>query len=78
MSMPPVARILTTLPLGTRVVIRSRIAEGFTDALGYLRSRDADGCTVETRRGTMSVAFEDVVAAKTVPEPPPRRRAASD
>ena len=67
------AEFLTTVPLGTRVVIRSRVDGGFTDALGYLRARDARECTVDTRRGLKTVALDDVVAAKAVPEPPPRR-----
>jgi hypothetical protein len=68
------ARFLTTVPLGTRVVVRARIDGGFTDAVGYLRSRNALECTVDTRRGLTTVALEDVVAAKEVPEPPARRR----
>jgi hypothetical protein len=68
------AEFLTTVPLGTRVVIRSRIDGGFTDALGHLRDRDALECTVDTRRGIQTVALKDVVAAKEVPEPPARRR----
>jgi hypothetical protein len=56
------------------VVARYRIEGGFTDALGYLRSRDADSCVIETRRrGPVTVRFAEVVAAKQVPEPPPRR-----
>jgi hypothetical protein len=68
------AQFLTTTPLGTRVVVRSKIEGGFTDALGYLRGRSATGCTVETRRGLATVSLDDVVAAKEVPEPPARRR----
>nr|WP_158880876.1 ferrous iron transport protein A [Amycolatopsis anabasis] len=66
-------RRLTELPLNRRVVVRYRIEGGFTDALGYLRSRDDSGCQVETRRGLVTVAFADVVAAKPVPERPARR-----
>jgi hypothetical protein len=68
------AQFLTTTPLGTRVVVRSKIDGGFTDALGYLRGRSDVDCTVETRRGLTTVALDDVVAAKEVPPPPPRRR----
>jgi hypothetical protein len=70
---------LTGAPLGTRVVVRTRIAEGYTDALGYLRSCDATSCTVETKRGTVSLLLSDVVAAKEVPPAPaprPRRHPA--
>jgi len=58
---------------GIRVVARYRIAGGVTDALGYLRSRTATACVIETRRGPTVVQLADVVAAKQVPEPPPRR-----
>jgi hypothetical protein len=68
------AQFLTTIPLGTRVVVRSRIEGGFTDALGYLRGRTDADCTVETRRGLTTMALADVVAAKEVPPPPTRRR----
>ncbi|TFC05608.1 ferrous iron transport protein A [Cryobacterium adonitolivorans] len=64
---------LTAADLGTRVVVRTRIADGYTDALGYLRSRNATHCTVETKRGTVSLVLAEVVAAKEVPPPPPPR-----
>lgn len=71
---------LRAAPVGTRVVVRTRVPGGFTDALGYLRERDGAGCRVETRRkGVVSLSFADVVAAKEVPPPPapraPRRGA---
>ena len=61
------------LPLGTRVVVRTRVPGGLTDTLGYLRRLDALTCEIETRRGLRRVILADVVAAKPVPEPPPRR-----
>ncbi|GAB3391888.1 putative acetyltransferase [Amycolatopsis echigonensis] len=64
---------LTELPLGTRVVVRYRIEGGFTDALGPLRARDADTCTVETKRGLVVVPLAAVVAAKPVPPAPQRK-----
>lgn len=67
------ARTLTTLPVGTRVVVRYRIADGLTDALGYLRSIDEAQCTVETRTSNVMIDLADVHAAKPVPPPPPRR-----
>lgn len=67
------AGFLSTVPLGTRVVARYRIEGGFTDALGYLRSRDTGVCLIETRRGDVRVPLADVVAAKRVPPPPARR-----
>jgi hypothetical protein len=68
---------LTGAPLGIRVVVRTRLDEGYTDALGYLRSCDSTHCTVETKRGTVQLDLIDVVAAKEVPPAPaprPRRR----
>ena len=71
----PAVEFLQQAPLGTRVVVRTRIADGFTDALGYLRSLDETHCTVETKRGSLSLALAEVVAAKEVPPPPaPRPR----
>lgn len=67
-------RLLRGLPLQTRVVVRTRIEGGYTDALGYLTDIGAERCIVRTRRGPVEVAFADVVLAKQVPEPPPRRR----
>ncbi|MFD9888529.1 ferrous iron transport protein A [Amycolatopsis sp. NPDC059027] len=65
---------LPDVPLGTRVVVRYRIEDGFTDALGTLLARDAATCTVETKRGPVVVPLDAVVAAKPVPPPPERRR----
>jgi len=64
---------LATLPLGTRVVVRSTVPGGLTDTLGYLRQLDALTCEIETRRGQRRILLAEVVAAKPVPEPPPRR-----
>lgn len=69
----PAVDFLERTPLGTRVVVRGRIPDGFSDALGYLRSVDETHCTVETKRGLVSVALAEVVAAKEVPPPPPAR-----
>ncbi|GAB3252022.1 putative acetyltransferase [Arthrobacter pigmenti] len=69
------AQTLTTLPLGTRVVVRYRIPDGLTDALGYLRGIDDARCTVETRTSDVVIELADVQAAKEVPPPPPRRSA---
>jgi hypothetical protein len=66
---------LANAPLGTRVVVRTRIAGGYTDALGLLRSRSAASVSVETKRGLVTLAMADVVAAKAVPPAPqPRPR----
>ncbi|MGB4135055.1 MAG: hypothetical protein WA971_00715 [Microbacterium sp.] len=59
--------------LGTRMTVRTRIPGGYTDAVGYLRERDDEECVLETRRGLVTISFEQVHLAKAVPPPPPRR-----
>lgn len=71
--MEPAVALLRSLPPGTRVVVRHRLGEGFTDSLGDLLAVDDDACTVRTRRGDDVVRLSAVTAAKTVPPPPPRR-----
>ena len=68
--------LLRSIPIGTRVVVRYSLEDGgATDALGYLRARDAEHVVVETKRGPDTVALERVIAAKEVPPPPaPRTR----
>lgn len=70
---PDPADFLRSADPGTRVVARYRVPGGFTDALGYLRSCDGTACEIDTRRGPVTVPLANVVAAKQVPEPPPRR-----
>ena len=70
------ARYLRSVPVGTRVVARYRVSGGFTDALGYLLACDGITYDIDTRRGVVAVPLADVVAAKQVPEPPPRRSTA--
>ncbi|MEE6283106.1 putative acetyltransferase [Georgenia sunbinii] len=62
-------------PVGTRVVIRYRLAEGgYSDALGDLLEADEDSALVATRRGPVRVSASDAVVGKKVPPPPPPRR----
>ncbi len=68
----PVA-LIRSVALGTRLTVRKRIPAGFTDAVGYLRERTDSHCTVETRRGVVTIPLAEVTAAKVVPPPPPRR-----
>lgn len=68
------ARFVSGTELGTRIVVRTRIAGGFTDAVGYLRSCDETECVVETRRGPVALRLADIVAAKEVPPPPALRQ----
>ena len=67
------AHFVSRTALGTRIVVRTRIEGGVTDAVGYLRSVDDTECTVETKRGLVTLALADVVAAKQVPPPPAPR-----
>lgn len=64
---------LRALPVGTRVSIRRRLVQGFTDALGELVDSDDSGCVVRTRKGGVRIEWADVVAGKQVPPPPPPR-----
>ena len=70
------AEFLRSASIGTRVVARYLLPNGqATDALGYLRQRDADHVVIETKRGLDPVALATVIAAKEVPPPPaPRPR----
>ncbi|WP_347755707.1 hypothetical protein [Agrococcus sp. ProA11] len=69
---------LRALPLGTRLVVRYRLhgqQHGATDALGELVAVDAASCSIATRRGEVTIAIADIIAAKEVPPPPaPRPR----
>lgn len=60
---------------GMRAVVRHRIEEGVTDALGNLVAMDADTVTVQTRLGLVVIDRSAVVAAKEVPPRPSRRGA---
>ncbi len=75
MTMP--GHLPAGLTPGMRVVIRYLVSPGgsATDALGVLLSRDEHRCTVETRRGPVTIDLSAIVAAKQVPPPPERRRA---
>lgn len=70
---PAAVALLRSLPLGTRVVVRRREDDGFHDALGNLTAIDEATCTVDTRKGPMTVPLAMVTRAKTVPPPPERR-----
>lgn len=64
--------------LGTRMTVRKHLEADptgarFTDAVGYLRECNDHECVVETRRGLVSISFDEVIAAKAVPPPPTRR-----
>jgi GNAT superfamily N-acetyltransferase len=62
------------LDVGSRVVVRHRLADGAaSDALGDLVAADATTLRIATRRGEVTVARVDVLAAKAVPPPPARK-----
>jgi N-acetylglutamate synthase len=82
--MRPMSDVVSNLPVGSRVVVRSRLdppagaASGgpsLTDAVGVLVSVDDLELVVQTRRGPVTIARDRVVAAKEVPPPPTRRGA---
>ncbi len=63
--------------LGARVVLRARLpGGGATDVLGHLAAWSGGEVVVRTRTGEVRVAEAALLAAKRVPEAPPRRRAA--
>jgi len=66
-------------PVGQRVVVRRRLAEGgLTDVLGDLLEVGADGVLVQTRRGPVHVPAADIALGKPVPPAPPRRAPRGD
>ncbi|WP_440589411.1 putative acetyltransferase [Paenarthrobacter nicotinovorans] len=71
--LPPRQFLLTAEP-GIRVVVRYRIDDGLTDALGYLLDAGQNSCTVRTRTSDVEIPLAMVIAAKEVPPPPPRRQ----
>lgn len=66
-------QLIASAPLGTRMTVRRRSGDGFTDALGYLRECTETECVIETRRGLVSVALAEVTAVRLVPPPPEPR-----
>lgn len=72
-QIPAPRQFLEGAPLGTRVVVRYKIPEGMTDALGDLVGINAAECTVRTRRTDVVIPLALVVAAKAIPPAPARR-----
>ncbi|MBX9244160.1 hypothetical protein ICW40_04975 [Actinotalea ferrariae] len=77
---PPATPPWAAWPVGVRVVVRRRLAEGgWSDVLGELLEVGADGVVVRTRRGDVAVPAEDIALGKVVPPaPPPRRSRTAD
>lgn len=70
----PTLRPWLAWPVGARVVVRRRLAEGgYSDVLGDLLEVDDDGVRVATRRGPVRVPAADIAIGKLIPPPPPRR-----
>jgi class 3 adenylate cyclase len=69
---------LKEVKLETRVVVRTRITNGFTDSVGFLISRTQSQCVIKTKRELVTIMFADVFAAKEVPPPPARRPPKTD
>ncbi|WP_243836819.1 putative acetyltransferase [Paenarthrobacter nitroguajacolicus] len=72
-NLPPRQFLLAAEP-GIRVVVRYRIEDGLTDALGYLVGTTEGSCTIRTRTADVEIPLAMVIAAKEVPPPPPRRQ----
>ncbi|MDK8172569.1 hypothetical protein LQK89_06435 [Curtobacterium sp. C1] len=67
--------VLAAAAPGDRLVVRAHHGDGARDALGELVARTPTTVSIATRRGTVVVPLDAVVAAKPVPPPPaPRPR----
>src|SRR5690242_13733752 len=62
--------------VGRRVVVRHRVGDKLTDAVGELAT-DGPELVVDTRRGPVRVARTAVTAVRAIPPPPPRRASLS-
>jgi N-acetylglutamate synthase len=62
--------------IGRRVVVRHRVGDKQSDAVGEL-SADGPDLVVQTRRGPVRVARSAVTAVRAIPPPPPRRASLS-
>jgi GNAT superfamily N-acetyltransferase len=66
--------VIEDLQVGSRVVVRHRLPDGAaSDALGDLVAADGTTLRIRTRRGEVTIARADVLAAKAVPPPPARK-----
>jgi N-acetylglutamate synthase len=77
-----VSGLVAALPLGSRVVVRWRLAvpdeatgATLTDAVGTLVARDESTVTVQSAHGTVRIPTDRITAAKEVPPKPSRRGA---
>src|SRR5690349_17504211 len=83
----PGHRLTAGLTIGSRVVVRYRLAEGegaaATDFVGELVARNTDFLIVDTKTERVKLIRADVLAAKDVPPPasragPPHERVSAD
>ncbi|MDO8106879.1 hypothetical protein Q6348_06670 [Isoptericola sp. b441] len=57
-------------PLGAKVMVRRRLADGgYSDVVGVLLERDADHVLVRGRRGDAHVPADQIAIGKVVPPP---------
>jgi ribosome maturation factor RimP len=57
-------------PLGAKVMVRRRLAEGgYSDTVGILLECDAEHVVVRGRRGDVSVPAAEIAIGKVVPPP---------
>lgn len=67
-------KVWTEWPVGERVVVRRRLADGrYSDVLGELLAANDDGVLVRTRRGDIAVGADEIAIGKVVPPARPRR-----
>ena len=60
--------------VGTRVIVRRRLAEGgYSDVLGDLLTVDDDGVQIATRTGPVRVPAAEIAIGKPIPPAPARR-----
>ena len=65
----------TAWPVGVRVVVRRRLADGrYSDVLGDLLATDDAGVRVLTRAGEVHVPAAEIAIGKIVPPARPRGR----
>ncbi len=57
-------------PVGAKVMVRRRLAEGgYSDTVGILLERDAEHVVVRGRRGDVTVPAAEIAIGKVVPPP---------
>jgi ribosomal protein S18 acetylase RimI-like enzyme len=70
--------VLDNRDLGSRVVVRRRVGDRFTDILGELTELSETHLTVATLRGKIRVPLDEVHRGKRIPDPAGLERAAAE